>query len=259
MLAALLFLLLLLFPAPSQAVDGTYNTLKANNFQVTGSVGAGSAPQIMGYDLSHKLESELVTGDCAFTRTGANTYSIACTKTGGTSFALVATTGHATDLTDWVSALASPPAIGTTTPAPGRFSTLGVASDNVVTSMPRPWLSGVAPSTVISAGVDFAVGVVTTAITLEKFDILGTGAETCATPPTIDVIDCGTAGSGTACGSPTSMASTQLSSSSGTSVNTTGFSVADAAAGDEIRLRITNAGACAVPPQVVASITVRPQ
>jgi len=46
---------------------------------------AGNAPQIGGFSAANVAEAETVSGDCTYTRTGSNAYSITCTKINGTT------------------------------------------------------------------------------------------------------------------------------------------------------------------------------
>jgi hypothetical protein len=52
---------------------------------------SGSPPQFGGFSAVNTAEAETLSGDATLTRAGANSYSIAVTKTGGTSFSALAT------------------------------------------------------------------------------------------------------------------------------------------------------------------------
>src|SRR6266576_1335394 len=59
----------------------------------------GGAPaQLGGYSGTNTPESETVNGDCTFTRTAANTYTMACPKSGGVNFGAAAFLGLGTGL-----------------------------------------------------------------------------------------------------------------------------------------------------------------
>lgn len=60
---------------------------------------AGNAPQIAGFSAVNTSEAETLSGDAALTRAGANSYTIAVTKTNGTAFGAAATLGVGTGLT----------------------------------------------------------------------------------------------------------------------------------------------------------------
>jgi hypothetical protein len=117
------------------------------------------------------------------------------------------------------------------------------------TSTPSLPILGCAPSTLISTGTIFAIAHYSVAVLTNDLRVVTAGAETCATPPTVALIDCG-ASAGT-CSSPTTIASVQASGTSGTSVAASPFSTVTTA-GDELRLIISAGGTCAVPPMVCA-------
>ena len=56
----------------------------------------GSPPQFGGFSGTNTAEAETLSGDAAFTRAGANSYTIAVTKTGGVAFTSAATTAIGT-------------------------------------------------------------------------------------------------------------------------------------------------------------------
>lgn len=55
-----------------------------------GSYPNGGPPQVAGFSATNTAEAETVTGDCTFTRAGANSYTIACPKSGGIAFGTAA-------------------------------------------------------------------------------------------------------------------------------------------------------------------------
>ena len=81
-----------------RVVDSTGHVLNSFSGGVSGTYPSGSPPQIGGFSAANVPEAETVSGDCAFTRAGANSYTIACTKTNGTAFGALATLGVGTGL-----------------------------------------------------------------------------------------------------------------------------------------------------------------
>lgn len=113
-------------------------------------------------------------------------------------------------------------------------------------------LSGFLIAASFAVSTQFGIAGFNTAQTAEQLTLVGSGTETCATPPTVRALDCGSAG-GT-CGSPTVIASLQMSGTTGTSVTTTTMTNANVAASHEYRFDIS-AGTCAVAPSIYATLT----
>lgn len=113
-------------------------------------------------------------------------------------------------------------------------------------------ISAILPVSNFALGVPFGISAFTTAQTAKQLTVLGFGTETCVTPPTIAVYDCGAAG-GT-CGITSTVASLQMSGTSGTSVTTTTMTNPIIAAGDELRLAVL-AGSCVAAPGIYATLT----
>lgn len=135
--------------------------------------------------------------------------------------------------------------------------TIPVFANNAGTLIPgtpaqNTLISAILPVSNFALGVPFGISAFTTAQTAKQLTVLGFGTETCITPPTILVYDCGAAG-GT-CGITSTVASLQMSGTSGTSATTTTMTNPIIAAGDELRL-VVSAGSCVAAPGIYATLT----
>lgn len=108
------------FNSTVRVVDSTGHVIDSFGGGTAGTYPSGTSPQLAGFSAANVPEAETVSGDCAFTRAGANSYTIACTKSAGNLFTSAAF-GTALNMT-------IPPAIGGTTPAAGAFTTLSATT-----------------------------------------------------------------------------------------------------------------------------------
>jgi hypothetical protein len=151
----------------------------------------------------------------------------------------------------------------TGTQTAGGFKDTGLTSQNVVgTDSAGNLVAGILPSSgfaLLTASLDptlfsvnqyFGVATMGVATTAQQLTVVGEGTESCTSPPSIAVFDCGAAG--TSCSSPNSLGNVTMSGTSGTSVSTTlGGTIVS---GHEIRFFV-GSGTCATPPTIYATLT----
>lgn len=116
----------------------------------------------------------------------------------------------------------------------------------------KPLISASLPAASFGTSVQFGIASMTTAQTADALTLIGIGTETCSTPPTVQVLDCGAAG-GT-CASPTAVASLQMSGTANTSATSTTMTSASIAAGHELRFNVS-AGTCSAAPSIYAALS----
>ena len=102
----------------------------------SGGVPNGAPPQIVGYSATNTGEAETLSGDATLTRAGANSYTIAVTKTGGTAFSALATAAVPLSVANGGRGSSTAPAVGQIDVASSTtaFTPVTMSGDATITS-----------------------------------------------------------------------------------------------------------------------------